>query len=120
MTRNGIEYNLAITPYRFTSNYGFTFCFSSQNHLSKFIEMKREHRTKINVSLTNRFGFGIRLNEIADIVLYKKIENRGFLIQLAGGNEITCLDNITLSGVTKIKLDCPTQCDSSTPKSLVP
>ena len=113
MTKNGIEYNLAITPYRFTSNYGFTFCFSSKNHLSKFIEMKREHRTKINVSLTNRFGFGIRLNEIADIVLYKKIENRGFLIQLAGGNEITCLDNITLSGVTKIKLDCPTQCGSS-------
>ena len=113
MTKYAIEYNLVITPYRFTSNYGFTFCFCSENQLSKFIEMKREHRTKINVSLPNRVGFGITLNEKADIVLSTKIENRGFLVQLAGGNEITCLGNITLSGVTKIKRDCPTQLSSS-------
>lgn len=78
-TRNGVYYNLALSEYRETVN-GLTFVFSSQIHKDKFLEKLNENRDIINYSLSKRFKMKIDLNLLADIVLYKKIESRGFLI----------------------------------------
>lgn len=80
MTRRGIEYNLSVSPYRVTNDNGIVFVFSSQNHLNAFVSRQEENRKRINESLSNRFNFYMEFNLLADCVLYRRIEQRGFLI----------------------------------------
>ena len=79
MTRAGVCYNFEISPYRVTKDM-YTFVFSSQLHVEKFKEKYKENRDIINYSLTKRFGFDVCFDTLADVVLYRKIEKRGFLI----------------------------------------
>lgn len=83
-----ICYDLRKTPYKATEK-GYTFCFSSQKHLEKFLFQLIENRKTINKSLSKRFGFDIELNTLADIVLYRRIETRGFLLYNENGVKIT-------------------------------
>ena len=101
MTRNGIVYKLELSPYTVTVD-DTTFYFSSKNHLEKFTEKLTENREVIGYSLSKRFGFSINIKLLADIVLYSKIETRGFLINRKGVNYL-CKKDIILSGgkVTK-------------------
>lgn len=92
ITRNGVCYDLNISSYRHTVG-NLTFVFSSQLHLNKFKEKVKENRDIINYSLTKRFNFHIDVSELADIVLYRKIEKRGFLIVTSEGQEI-CQRNL--------------------------
>lgn len=80
MTRRGVEYNLKVSPYKLTTENGVMFVFSSQNHLNAFISRQEENRKRINESLSNRFNFYLEFNLLADCVLYRRIEQRGFLI----------------------------------------
>lgn len=96
ITKNGVCYDLKISPYRLTQG-NLTFVFSSKPHLDKFKKKLRENRDIINYSLSKRFNFHIDVSQLADIVLYRKIETRGFLIVTAEGNEL-CQDNITFGG----------------------
>lgn len=101
MTRNGIVYELIKSPYIITLN-GLTFYFSSKNHLEKFSELYMENREVLRYSLYKRFKIYMKLNNLYDIVLYKKIETRGFLIQTE--KEIfTCLEQVVLDGVKRIE-----------------
>lgn len=86
-TRNGVCYDLQRSTYRTTVN-GLTFVFSSRLHLDKFTSKLKENRDIINYSLTRRFGFTIDVSQLADIVLYKRIETRGFLIVTNEGKEL--------------------------------
>lgn len=95
-TRNGVFYDLKHSTYRHEEN-GLTFVFSSKNHLEKFKKKILENREKINYSLSNRFNFNIDVSVLADIVLYNKIETRGFLIVSKGGTEL-CQRSITYGG----------------------
>lgn len=112
ITRNNIVLDLNISPYYEKINYyrggkfkitdieesnNITFVFSSELYLKKFIEKLHVNRTKINESLSTRFGINIKCDVIADLRLYKSIEKRGFLI-LANGEKVTCLENIILDG----------------------
>lgn len=101
MTRNGIVYKLELSPYTITIDET-TFYFSSKNHLEKFTEKLTENRELIGYSLSKRFGFNINIELLADIVLYSKVETRGFLIIHKGGTYL-CKKDIILSGgkVTK-------------------
>lgn len=101
MTRNGIEYKLELSPYKATVD-GVTYIFSSVNHLDKFIEKLGENREIINYSLSKRFGFSVNLNILNDIVLYARIETRGFLIEYKGVY-FSCKKDIILSGGTPTK-----------------
>lgn len=103
MTRNGIVYDLTLSPYILkVEDTNTTFYFSSKNHMEKFRELKEEHRARIKESLSNRFGLSIEENDISDIVLYGKVETRGFHI-IFKGSEFTCKKHIKLSGERKIK-----------------
>jgi hypothetical protein len=55
-----------------------------------------ENRDKINTSLSMRFNINIIFNSVADILLYTKIESRGFRV-IEGGTEL-CLNRLILDG----------------------
>lgn len=96
ISRNGVVYDLNVSPYRYTVD-GLTYVFSSKLHLSKYKKKYRENRDIINYSLTRRFNMPVDVSQLADIVLYRKIETRGFLIVTVEGNEL-CQNNITYGG----------------------
>ena len=79
MTRGNIEYNFEKSNFIAEIN-NFKFVFSSKLHLEKFNNRIIENRKKISVSLSDRFNLYISADTIADIILYTKIEQRGFLI----------------------------------------
>lgn len=83
ITRNGVCYDLSKSNYKHIEN-GVVFVFSSKLHLDKFKRKLTDNRKLINMSLTKRFSCGVDVSILADIVLYKKIETRGFLIVYEG------------------------------------
>ena len=101
MTRNGVVYNLKKSPYIVEEN-NIKFYFSSKNHMDKFKENLNDNRNTLAYSLYNRFKLYPIINEMYDIILYGKIETRGFLISIEG-EEYVCQKSIILSGVKKIE-----------------
>jgi hypothetical protein len=100
-----VAYDLETSPFEcevyYTEIRYLIFKFSSQLYLDKFKEKIEDNRNKINDSLSNRFGFTIKNDVLADIKLYSSIEKRGFLIK--GKEEYKCLNNIILNGVNLIQ-----------------
>lgn len=96
LTRGGVCYDLNDTPFIAKIN-DTSYHFSSNYNLEKFLRLREEHQEKIQISLSKRFGIVVKQNLLADIVLYKSIEKRGFLIE-ADGIKFTCPNTITLSG----------------------
>ena len=95
-SRKGVYYDLTISPYRVTLD-DLTFVFSSRLHKDKFIAQYAAHRKKINFSLSNRFNVIVKFAPLADVVLYSKIETRGFLMIDKEGKTL-CKNSIILSG----------------------
>lgn len=106
LTRNGIAYNLSLSPYKITLKYDksdyITFKFSSQLYKDNFQNKLKDNRENIKTSLSNRFGFIIINEKLSDIKLYSSIEKRGFLIETKEGI-YTCLNTIKLDGQNKIQ-----------------
>lgn len=96
MTRNGVIYDLTCSPYYIIIGKT-SFYFSSKNHLEKFTEKLYENRDNIKLSLSNRFGMDIQFNTLADIILYDKVETRGFFV-IHEGVKYKCRKDIILSG----------------------
>lgn len=101
-TRNGIYKNINYSTYKYNTGQ-LTFVFSSEFYKRKFIEAYMNHRKQISESLSNRFKFSIDVSVLADLVLYTKIEKRGFLIYTKGGEKI-CQKPIKLELENKIKI----------------
>lgn len=95
-TRNGVCYDLKRSTYRTTVD-GLTFVFSSRLHLDKFKQKYRENRDIVNYSLTRRFNVNVDVSQLADVVLYRKIETRGFMIVSNEGSELW-LDHLKFVG----------------------
>lgn len=96
ISRNGVYYDLTMSMYRYKVD-NLTYVFSSKLHLDKFKKKLKENRDIINYSLSRRFNVTVNVSQLADIVLYRKIETRGFLIVTAEGNEL-CQNDITFVG----------------------
>lgn len=94
MTRNGIEYNLSKSPYRFETP-DFIFVFSSEMHMKKFENQRHDRKNYINESLSNRFNIFIDSETLSDLILYRRIENRGELVLNKRGEKI-CLNKVKL------------------------
>lgn len=101
LTRSNIAHDLNISPHKlavfYEDNSEVVYVFSSDWYRTKFQEKMMEHRKTINQSLSNRFGFAIKVSKLADLKLYTTIEKRGFLIY-NDGVKTECLDTIVLSG----------------------
>lgn len=97
-TRNGIYYDLTKSTYKFkVPDTGVVFIFSSDLHLCKFEEKYKQNRVEINLKLRARFGVKIETKTLPDVLLYKKIETRGFLMVNEGGQKLW-LENLELNG----------------------
>lgn len=96
ISRNGVCYDLNISSYRCKVD-DLTFVFSSRLHLDKFKQKLTENRDTINNSLSKRFNMNVDVSPLADLVLYRKIESRGFLVLSNEGIEL-CQNNITFVG----------------------
>lgn len=104
LTRNGIAYDLKLSPYKLHLKYKeseITFIFSSQLNVDRFKDKLNENRETINNSLSKRFGFSIVNNTLCDIKLYNTIEKRGFLIDY-NKERFECLNTIKLDGMNLI------------------
>lgn len=108
LSRRNIAYDLNISPYESvvlypenTQTAKVVYVFSSELYKRNFESKMQEHREKINQSLTNRFGYNIKCDKLADLKLYTTIEKRGFLIY-QDEVKFECLDSITLDGVNLI------------------
>ena len=99
LTRSGVAHNLEISPHSLIVDYQdeqLEYVFSSARYKEIFYKKFIDNRIKINESLTNRFGFKIQNDKLADLKLYSMTEKRGFLIK--GKEEYKCLDTIELIG----------------------
>lgn len=98
VTRNGVYYDLMKSNYRYkVLDTQLTFVFSSDLHKVKFMEQFRENRNAFNVKLMSRYRLNVEMTTLPDIILYKKIESRGFLIINERGQHIW-LENLLLGG----------------------
>lgn len=106
LTRNGITYNLKLSPYEHIIKYSngetIKYKFSSVLYREKFITRLNENRETINNSLSKRFGIELNNNVLCDLKLYSCIEKRGFLVETKEGN-YECLNIIKLDGQNKIQ-----------------
>lgn len=96
MTRNGVVYNLPTSPFKIKVDETEYF-FSSRVHMEKFSKQLYENRGVVSYSITNRHKFVIRLENVADMILYNKIETRGFYI-IHKGEPYTCKKEIIFVG----------------------
>lgn len=108
LTRSGVAHDLTISPYKLKVVYEesgetLTYVFSSEFYLNKFVEKAGANREKINKSLSNRFGFTIENNILADIKLYLTTETRGFMIE--GTDVWQRASNIKLNGVKVMSMN---------------
>lgn len=100
LTRGGVAYNLSESPFFTEITYSemtLKFVFSSNLYLNNFLKRLSDNREAISKSLSNRFGFEIFNDVLADIKLYSSIEKRGFLIY-HNGKVIECLGEIKMDG----------------------
>lgn len=98
LTRNGVCYDLRNTPYIHTvqyEDYKIVFHFSSELNRKRFEERILDNRVTINTSLTNRFNMAVKLNKLADVDLYNKVEKRGFYI-VANGRIVEWVEEIII------------------------
>lgn len=106
LTRNGVAYNLEVSPYTeiitYSDNKSIKFVFSSEGNKTRFKDKLQDNRDRITTSLTKRFNFEISDYKLSDIQLYSNVEKRGFLIE-EGNNQYKCLNTIKLNGQSKIQ-----------------
>lgn len=77
MTKNGIEYDLSVTPWIASIDYkklNITYCFSSELYLKKFIKIVSRETNVIK-------GIKINIATLDDLCNYISIEKRGFRIE---------------------------------------
>jgi hypothetical protein len=96
MTKNGVEYNLRISPYTVKNEFQMRFNFSTVSNKMKFIERQKSFREEFNVKMENRFDINIKSDIMADLMLYQAIEKRGFLCEV-NGSECTCINQMAIS-----------------------
>jgi hypothetical protein len=98
ITRNGIYYDLNKSTFKFkTPDTKMTFVFSSDLHMIKFEDQYTQNRIEQNIKLTARFRFNIKTTVLPDLLLYKKIETRGFLVFNERGQKL-CQESLILTG----------------------
>lgn len=80
-TRRGIYLNLKYSEYAYTDGE-YTFYFSSKFYKDKFESQIEEMQNYLEDYLKTKFGMNVLVNyKIAQILLYKQIEKRGFLVK---------------------------------------
>jgi hypothetical protein len=108
-TRKGIFYDLSHSTYKIhLEDTNTTFKFSSNLYLMKFIDQYKQHRIEFNLKLKTRYKIDVNFIKYADLVLYRQIETRGFLI-IRDGDIKLCQESLLLDGEKMIQKPSQTQ-----------
>lgn len=91
VTRYGVAYNLAASPYRYTWGTR-TFHFSTAGHMERFKERLNMRREWLNDSLSRRFKVQVSADDLAVLQLYMQTETRGFYVTTIGLEEKSPID----------------------------
>lgn len=97
-TRNGICNNMDVSPY-FVELEKVTYYFSSKNYMDKFIRCYRFNREEMQDLIYKRLHFRLNANQIFDMLLYDKIEKRGYRVEYGG--ERMCRNSVEYVGQIK-------------------
>lgn len=97
-TRNGICNNLAVSPY-FIELENITYYFSSKSYMDKFIKTYKFNREEMEDLIYKRLHFRLKGNQIYDMLLYEKIEKRGYRVEYGG--EQMCRNTAEYVGLIK-------------------
>lgn len=95
LTRRGICYNLNISPYTVKVE-DYIYYFSSKLHKDKFISRMEKHREECINALHKKWMYNVNLNGLYDLVLYERIETRGFKVTYKGMD--ICRNIVTFGG----------------------
>jgi YHS domain-containing protein len=96
-----IYHNIEESTFSFDTG-SMTFFFSSELYLNKFKERYQTNREELKFKLSSRYNIDFEAIDYFDIILYDKIEKRGFKIVSLEGVNYTCLSNIKLDGVIRM------------------
>lgn len=97
ITKRGIYLNLKISPYKFIGEQ-FIFYFSSKYHLDIFKRKRLDNFNNVNERLSKRFKTILQCPTLADLILYEKVETRGYFVTDSEKNEIS-IDELMLLGL---------------------
>jgi YHS domain-containing protein len=92
VTRNNIYKDLQSSPFKIILE-GVIYHFSSLLHLQKFVSRYPKNRRSMTEYLAKLYNVNLSLHRLPDLILYRKIETRGFFIKLEG-SELKCLDSV--------------------------
>lgn len=101
-TRSRVYYDLKHSEHLERVDYRNTtiiYVFSSELYRKKFAEGIKGNREKVNSSLSNRFNLELKVNVLADLTLYSKVEKRGFYL-IINGEHIECQNHVKLDGLS--------------------
>lgn len=96
VTRYGVAYNLAASPYRYTWGTR-TFHFSTAGHRERFKERLNIRREWLNDSLSRRFKVQVCADDLAVLQLYMQTETRGFYVTTEDERVIDTPDNVAVT-----------------------
>lgn len=96
-----IYHNIEESKFSFDTG-SMIFFFSSELYLNKFRERVESNREELKFKLSSRYNIDFEAIDYFDIILYDKIEKRGFKILSKGGVKYSCLNNIRLDGVIRM------------------
>jgi hypothetical protein len=108
-----IYHDIKETIFKFDTGVN-TFYFSSELNMKKFRDKIIENRKRISDSLSNRFNMAIDNYNLSDVVLYRKIEKRGFLIMNEKGEILEWPNQIRFVGDQLTKKQLPILQEDST------
>ena len=88
MTKGGVYYDLDESIFEFSfltaTNETITFVFSSLSHLNKFEEQVKDYIYQFNAYLSRKYSISPHMRGYPAIMLYSRIETRGFKIYWHG------------------------------------
>lgn len=87
MTKGGIYLNIEESTYKI-SKYGLTFYFSSKFYMEKFEENVEKYVETESLKLKNKYLTDCYFEKYLAVSYYRKIEKRGFKIELEGKERI--------------------------------
>lgn len=96
ISRRGIYYNLEISPYCFYIEY-ITFYFSSKLHMKKFLDRFEDYCKCFRETFHQRTKIHYDNYQLIALLLYEKIETRGFYIEMKG-EKYTCPNSLKFVG----------------------
>lgn len=89
--------NLSESPFQYTTDTGVTFYFSTALRMNKFVHSLHNNRVDFKARVLRKFLVNFECPAIADMYLYRTIEDKGFLVEYEGGR-CTCPEEVRFTG----------------------